>query len=196
MVDISFTGQLYVNSLAVSNGKIYSLRHKNPTLISVQHLSGTLNLDLGASWSHPYSFYFGQRMVVTGDNQLAVGDWQSKQIIIYSLTGQVIRRLGCPHTLTMTANMCMSSCGAGCVVISDCKAGKVVKMSLKDGAVLWSVKGVASAGGMVHHPAGLVLVARSLTDCTTIVVLDAKDGWYTIIYMYQILNLRKSCNIE
>ena len=131
------------------------------------------------SWAHPNFGGFGQRIVVMrGYNQLAVGDWCSKQIIIYSLTGDVIRKVPCPPSLTMIALVCMSSCGEDSVVISDRLAGKVVRMSLKDGSLLWSSDGVTYPGGIVHHPAGYVLVVSNYVDNTTIYVLDEKDGWY------------------
>ena len=115
-------------------------------------------------------------MFVTDDTKLAVGDWPSKQIIIYSLTGDVIRKVPCPPCLTMTSSVCMSSCGDDSVVISDLGSRKVVRMSLKDGSLFWSSDRVTNPGGIAHHPAGYVLVVSSWTDQTEISVLDEKSG--------------------
>ena len=128
------------------------------------------------SWQHPPVQYFGHSMFVTHDSKLFVGDWASKQIIIYSLTGDVIRKVPCPPSLTMAGRVCMSSCGDDSVIISDNKAGKVVRMSLKDGSLLWSSDRVTNPSGIVHHPAGYVLVVSNEVTNTTISVLDEKDG--------------------
>ena len=77
----------------------------------------------------------------------------------------------------MTGNVSMSSCGDDSVVISDRLAGKVVRMSLKDGSLLWSSNRVTQPGGIVHHPAGYVLVG---SNYTTISVLDENDGKFTV----------------
>ena len=71
----------------------------------------------------------------------------------------------------------MSSCGDDSVVISDWgTASIVVRMSLKDGSLLWSSDGVTNPGGIVHHPAGYVLVVSSSTEKTEISILDEENG--------------------
>ena len=165
-----------VDALAAHNNRLYTLvyQHENPSKVSVHNLN---NGKLIKFWNHPYFTYTGQRITLIGNDQLAVGDWPSKQIIIYSLTGDVIRKVPCPPSLTMTAEVCMSSCGDDSVVISDYyKAGKVVRMSLKDGSLLWSSDRVTNPGGIVHHPAGYVLVVSHEVKHTTISVLNENDG--------------------
>ena len=147
----------------------------NPFKIHVHYLKSTTHI---TSWTHPTFLNTSQRMCLMGENLLAVGDWPSKQIIIYTLTGEVIRRVPCPSSLTMTSSVCMSRCGEDSVVISDWGSGKVVRMSLKDGSLLWSSDRVTNPGGIVHHPAGYVLVVSNYVDNTTIYVLNEKDGWY------------------
>ena len=166
-----------VNALAAHNDRLYTLvyQDKNSSKVFVHNLN---NRQLIKSWNHPYFQKCGQRITLIGDNQLAVGDWRSKQIIIYSLTGDVIRKVPCPPSLTMAGGVCMSSCGDDCAVISDYGAGKVVRMSLKDGSLLWSSDRVTEPGGIVHHPAGYVLVVSNQVNNTTISVLDESDGWY------------------
>ena len=165
----------HVVSLSAHNDRLYTLvyQDKTPSKVSVHNLN---NGQLIKFWNHPFFSYFGQRITQRGNNQLAVGDWPSKQIIIYTLTGDVIRKVPCPPSLTMTQSVCMSSSGDDSVVISDYKAGKVVRMSLKDGSLLWSSDRVTNPGGIVHHPAGYVLVVSNQVDQTTISVLDEKNG--------------------
>ena len=162
-------------AFAIHNDRMYVLlyAHKKSSNIRVYELNDSTEL---TSWQHPHVPYFGQRMFVTDDTKLAVGDWASKQIIIYSLTGDVIRKVPCPPMLTMTKGVCMSSCGDDSVVISDHKAGIVVRISLKDGSLLWSSYRVSNPVGIVHHPAGYVLVASGWTEKTKISVLDEKNG--------------------
>ena len=164
-----------VNASAAHNDRLYTLVYQgeNPSKVSVHNLN---NGQLIKFWKHPYFLYHGQRFALIGDNQLAVGDWPSKQIIIYSLTGDVIRKVPCPPSLTMTDWVCMSSCGDDSVVISDRAAGKVVRMSLKDGSLLWSSDRVTNPGGIVHHPAGYILVVNNGFNYTTVSVLDEDDG--------------------
>ena len=47
---------------------------------------------------------------------------------------------------------------------------------MKDGSVLWNSDSVTYPSGIVHHPAGYVLVVSSHTKQPTISVLDDKDG--------------------
>ena len=175
-----------VNASAAHNDRLYTLVYqgKNPSKVFVHNLS---NGKLIKSWNHPYFYYQGQRITLIGNNQLAVGDWPSKQIIIYSLTDDVIRKVPCPPSLTSTNVVCMSSCGDDSVVISDYKAGKVVRMSLKDGSLLWSSDRVTNPGGIVHHPAGYVLVVSNQVDNTAISILDEKDG-----KLIDLLNVRSA----
>ena len=166
-------------AIAVFNDKLFSLMYGGYK--SRVHSHSLQSRECFRSWEHPCFGNYGQRIVVIrGENQVAVavGDWSSKQIIIYSLTGEVIRKVPCPPSLTMSWCVCMSSCGGDSIVISDYKAGKVVRMSLKDGSLLWSSDRVTNPGGIVHHPAGYVLVVSNRVDTTTISVLDKSDGWY------------------
>ena len=72
--------------------------------------------------------------------------------------------------------MCMSSCGDDSVVISDKIAGKVVRISLKDGSLILSCDNVTDPRGIVHHPAGYILVSCDYSDRVFNSVLDATDG--------------------
>ena len=168
-----------VNSLAACKDRLHILIYQgeNPSTVFVHNLN---NEQLIKFWNHPYFYYTGQRITLIGNNQLAVGDWPSKQIIIYSLTGDVIRKVPCPSSLKMTGFVCMSSCGDDSVVISDRAAGKVVRMSLKDGSLLWSSDRVTNPGGIVHHPAGYVLVVSRRVYNTTISVLNENNGRLTV----------------
>ena len=86
----------------------------------------------------------------------------------------------------MEDSVCMSSCGDNSVVISDKSAGKVVKISLEDGSLIWISDRVTHPYGLVHHPAGYILVSSGHRDQVIISVLDAANGivsylWHSIL---------------
>ena len=52
-------------------------------------------------WLHPKVLpYWGSRMIVVNGSQFAVGDWAEQQIIIYSLTGDIIKKVPCHLAVT------------------------------------------------------------------------------------------------
>ena len=138
---------------------------------------------LVASWDHPYYQFVGQRMLLLGKHQLCVGDWTSKQIIIYSLAGRVLRKVPCPPQLTMTGDVSMTSCGPDSVVISDLSSGNIARMSLEDGRLLWSSDSIEHPGGIFYHQTGYVFVVSSSICPTTISVLDESDGNLFLLYV-------------
>ena len=119
----------YLESLAAHENRLFFL--KIAAKCTKVLVLGLNDGKLLTSWTVPYYEYCGRRMSLIKNDQLAVGDWTGKQIIIYSLTGDVIRKVPLPHCLTMESTVCMSSCGADNVVISDWEAGKIVKLSLE-----------------------------------------------------------------
>ena len=70
----------------------------------------------------------------------------------------------------------MSSCVDDSVVISDYAAGKLVRISLDDGRLIWSSYSVTEPYGVVHHPAGYILVSSDRRDHIVISGLDEADG--------------------
>ena len=72
----------------------------------------------------------------------------------------------------MKYEVCMSSSGDDSVVISDWGAEKVVRISMTDGSLIWS----SAPHGLVHHPAGYILVSRGYRDHVVISVLDEVNG--------------------
>ena len=162
-----------VNSLVAHRNRLYCLlRGKLSATLSVYGLDGRLL----TSWKHPPYPHFGEQISVINNDQLALGDWKGKQIIIYSLTGDVIRRVPLPDCLTVKTTVCMSSCGDDSVVISDCDAGEVVRISLKDGSLIWCSDAFTKPYGVVHHPTGYILVSSGSRDHVVISVLDEADG--------------------
>ena len=87
-------------------------------------------------------------MILVGNDQLCVGDWPSKELIVYSLTGEVLRKVPCPPPLIMAGDVSMCNCAANNVVISDKGSAIVAKMSLEDGRLLWSFTSIERPDGI------------------------------------------------
>ena len=104
-------------------------------------------------WDHPsVGGYWGNRIVIIADeSQLAVGDWRGNQIIIYSLCGDVIRKVRLPLSLTLRHDVAMAACGADNVLISDRRAGKISQISR-------CVPNIDNPGGMttLDYPEGRI----------------------------------------
>ena len=166
----------FIHSSLAHGNRLYSLTYKNLPKSSTLSVYGLHDGRFLTSWRHPKSMHAGQRMSVINGDHLAVGDWNGKQIIIYSLTGDVIRRVPLPHCLTMMSFGCMSSCGDDSVVISDYDENLVAMISLKDGSLIWSSDSVTAPRGIVHHPAGCILVSSGKRESVVISVLDDIDG--------------------
>ena len=62
------------------------------------------------------------------------------------------------------------------MVISDWSAGKVVRISLEDGSLIWTSDSITEPYGVVRHPAGYILVSSDRRDHVLISVLDEVDG--------------------
>lgn len=165
-----------INSMVAYDGRLYCLlpfgKNKGLSKICVH---GIVDGKLQRSWDHPRLIRAGQRMAINGV-YLAVGDWPGRQIIIYSLTGEVIRRIPLPKSLTSRDFICMSNCRADSVVISDKEAGRVMRISLKNGDIVWSSDNITNSRGVVYHPDGYILVASGHGYDVKITVLDDKDG--------------------
>ena len=115
-------------------------------------------------------------MFVINNSQLAVGDWTGRQIIIYSFTGDVIRRVPCPASLRMKSQVAMTSCGDDYAVISDRSASKVVKISLEDWRVIWSVETDPEPCGVILYNKHHLLVAHFSSYNAEISILDTQTG--------------------
>ena len=148
-----------------------------PSKISVYDISGKFLW----KWNHPaIRGWWGSRLVIFNKSKLAVGDWPCRQIIIYSFTSDVVRRLPCPASLTMKDNVAMTSCGDGYAVISDRSAAIVVKISLEDGEVIWSVETDPEPCGMILYNKQHLLVAHCSSTKAEISILDTQSGEFDL----------------
>ena len=151
-----------VISITAHDKNLYCLTYYANSLSDVIHVFDTNGEPMTMSiWRHPKALpYWGSRTTVLNDSQFAVGDWASKQIIIYSLTGNIIKEVPCHSTLTSKSRITMTNCGKNSVVISEIKASTVTKINMDDGKVMWSMKIDSKPCGMVLCNAGHLLVAH------------------------------------
>ena len=161
-----------VHSLLALCDRLYCLTYSKQ--MSTMSVYGLDDGRLLANWKHPSHGYHGEKISVINNDQLALGDWKGKHHLLTE--GDVIRRVPLPHCLTMETMVCMSSCGDDSVVISDKIAGKVVRISLEKGSLIWSSDSITYPRGIVHHPAGYILVSKGCSDHVVISVLDEADG--------------------
>mgnify|MGYP001800148606 CR=1 FL=1 len=169
-------GNHHFVSIAAQKDMLYNLMFVSklkPLKINIHNINDGKPV---ATWDHPYYQYVGQRIILLGNDQLCIGDYTSKQIIIYSLIGEVFRKVPCSPPLTMTADVSVTSCAANSVVISDMRSDNIVRMSLEDGRLLWSFDGIEHPSGIFYHQAGYVFVVNSYNNHTIISVLNETDG--------------------
>lgn len=178
-------GNASVISLAAYCDRLYILLYinRNHSWVFVYNLT---DRSITHDWTHRATPFYGQRIAVLNDKQVAVGDRSSRQIVIYSLYGEVIRRVPCPISLSMIGNVSISSCGEGIVAISDKAVGTVVRMSLDESDLNchWSSFHVGNPGGIAHHPGGVILVAKDWMDHAEICVLDENDGKFSLCWWF------------
>ena len=76
----------------------------------------------------------------------------------------------------MNENVSMTSCGDDYVVISDRSAAIVMKISLEDGKVIWSVETDPNPCGMIRYNKHHLLVAHDSSYKAEISILDTQTG--------------------
>ena len=70
----------------------------------------------------------------------------------------------------------MTSCGDGYAVISDRSAAIVVKISLEDGEVIWSVEADPEPCGMIRYNKHHLVVAHWSSTIADLSILDTQTG--------------------
>ena len=152
-----------VISLAACNGRLYSLMYCDDVVSKLyvhELVAGSRSGSLLTCWDHPsVGGYWGNRIALTAaESQLAVGDWRGNQIVIYSLCGDVIRKVRLPLSLTLRHDVAMTACGADSVLISDRRAGKISQISLIDGRETPCLLNIDNPGGMttLDYPEGRI----------------------------------------
>ena len=158
-----------VESLIICKDRVYTLIHDNSTshVVHVRDMSG----DLVMSWTHTANSSLSDMMTLVSE-QIVIPDQPNQRLILYSLTGQVLKYIPCNVIGTSITTLC--SCGDDSVVISDFGLRKVSRFNLATGKVMWTCSDVSMPLGVTCYGSQYVFVASG--NSRTIRIFDAKRG--------------------
>lgn len=164
---------MHVFGIRAHKDRFYILMHDDRYLstIYVYALNGTrVN-----SWNHAeISSSYGNRMIMNNED-LVVGDWLGKQIIIYTLTGTIKCKVPLGDYITPQNDVAMAAVDKDSVAISDKKTSTVTLISLVDGTVIWKSTAVKFPLGIVLHDNSHLLISSEV-DQSKFHVLDISNG--------------------
>jgi len=170
---IAETGR--VHSVVVYNERLYTLLCGS---IRIYKLDG----ELVTRWRHPSIVDDTRYNKMTFVNdQLVIPDRQNKKLIVYSLTGEIQKRIDCPLLGENHVSICAIDDHS--VVVSDCEFSKVFKVNISSGDVEWTSEHVPNPEGVAYYDGGVFVTNPSPT--TRVWILNGKTGMLHIIYNIQ-----------
>jgi len=155
-----------VLSVAVYKDRLYTLVYDNPHTVTVHDLTGKLI----TSWTHTDHGYFNKLAVVS--DQVVIPDRRNKRLTVYSLTGEVIKRIQCSLLSPTWVSMCAVDDLS--VVVSDYRTSKMFKVNIPSGEVEWISEDVPNPEGVTYH-GGRVFVTNC-SNTTRVWILDVNTG--------------------
>ena len=151
----------YSESVLVHRNRIYIL---SPASVSVYNMSGRAV----TSWLHSDEANVN-KMAIIGDS-LVIPDRSSQRLVVYSFSGEVKR---CISLQLSRGYLAICSVDDDSVIISDNKAGKVSRVDVTKGEVVWT-SAVYNPEGVTSYGCDYVLVAAG--DGAGIRILGADTG--------------------
>lgn len=111
--------------------------------------------------------YVGQKLCVVSE-QLVVPDRSTGRVIVYSLTGEVVKHIACAQVHT-GYNVGLCSVGNSAVVVSNYQNGKVFRLNMTTGQTEWTNSSVSDPQGVACYRENYVCVVseRRLTFLNT-----------------------------
>lgn len=164
-----------VDSVAVYKDKLYVLGSKAETVAYSRAVKVycLINEEFIKSWPHSDSGdYLRYNKMTFVSDQLVIPDRQNKKLIVYSLTGEIQKRIDCPLLREEHVSICAVDDHS--VVVSDCESFKVFRMNISSGEVEWTSEHVDYPEGIAYYR-GKVLVTNPSTT-TRFWILDGKTG--------------------
>ena len=155
----------YVQALSVYNDRLYILVSGSPCTVHVYKTCG----EFVTKWNHNDNTRYISGLAVVSD-QVVVPDRQNKQLVVYTLSGQLVKSISCPlskHWVSLCA------AGADSVIVSDYNASKVFKVSIATGEVKWT-NSVTNPQGVTCYGQKSVMVVRS--NSSDIKILNTDTG--------------------
>lgn len=153
-------------SIVAYKDRLYVLICCTPLHVNVYDMTGKQV----AHWQHS-RFKYISTMLTVMDNEVIIADPPNSRVVVYSLTGEMLRHVPCPLLTAGGTGMCAVT--EGCVIISRVFESKVFKINIHTGEVMWAISGIKSPQGITLY-GQYTLVAASKEE--TIYVLDSDTG--------------------
>ena len=161
-----------VYGMAIDRGQLYTVSGgENLQTVNVFDLNNGKHV---RSWNHTDTKkYLSSKLVVVG-NQVVIADKANKVLCVYTLTGQLIKKI--PSQQMRGSTVCMSTADNDSIILSDCKSNRVYKISITSGKVLWESDCVVNPQGVTCFNNQYVLVCGWNSGREKIHVLDINTG--------------------
>ena len=125
-------------------------------------------------WKHsPYHGYSGDMMTVVSD-QVVITDPACKRIVIYSLTGQILRHVPCSQLALSCIDICAVDDSS--VIVLNHKSAQVFRFNIATGDILWTYmfRGLHKPHSAICW--GEIYVLVVVRDSDTMMILDIRTG--------------------
>ncbi|XP_067949329.1 tripartite motif-containing protein 2-like isoform X1 [Watersipora subatra] len=159
-----FTLSGVVQSITVYNERIYTL--SCGSTVSVHGMSGSYI----TKWTHRCYDTYSNALTIISD-EIVLPDTTNKNLVVYSLTGSIMRRVACPWLVASRIAMCPFDNTSAIVA---CSGTKTFCVNFMTGERLWTHEGVSSPPGLTCYGRKYVLVSQSNTN--KISILDISSG--------------------
>ncbi|XP_067941624.1 uncharacterized protein [Watersipora subatra] len=159
-----FTLSGVVQSITVYNERIYTL--SGGSTVSVHGMSGSYI----TKWTHHCYNEYSNALTIIFD-EIVLPDTTDKNLVVYTLTGSIMRRVACPWLVTSRIAMCPFDNTSAIVSYGRTKTSCV---NIMTGECLWTHEGVLSPPGLTCYGRKYVLVSQR--DTNKISILDISSG--------------------
>ena len=159
-----------VESIVASQNRIYILSHfsQKPHVVDVYDICGSRI----TQWDHSVAHGAWCDMLCVFSDQVAIPDVPNTRIVIYSLTGQVVRHI--PILVYGESHVFAKSLCGDSLVISDYGLSLVYRVNITTGGVMWICRGISKPLGVTCHGSRYVLVVSAHKK--TVNVLQSDTG--------------------
>ena len=165
------TGAMY--GMAIDRGLLYTVSgDENLQVVNVFDLNSGRHV---RSWNRTDTKkYFSSELVVVG-NQVVIADIANKALCVYTLTGQLAKRIPCQQITR--EDVCMSpTADNDSFILSDWISDRVYKISITSGKVMWESDCVVYPQGVTCYNNQYVLVFDGASGREKIHVLEINTG--------------------
>ena len=168
-VQTIFTGFGVAESIFIQNDTFYILMMAHSShFMYICDMNGQLLV----KWTHSDSVvpYYTNSLTIISD-QLIVADRSHKEVTVYSLKGETLRRIPCP--LLGNQMVSFSPLDDSSIVVADYENSLVFRIDIENGEVAWKHKEIPCPPAITRHKQYLA-VAGCITN--TMKLLDITSG--------------------